>query len=120
MKIRLQTLAIPARHFENTVQFYRDTLQLEVAYQREGVCALKASGVQLTIHRAEANSPFAPTGRGIYLDFFVESVLQTKRLLEAARVPIEREWSDTAHKYLLVADPEGNLTEFIEPLKAGT
>ena len=65
MKIRLQSLAIPARHFDDTVRFYRDALRLEVASQGDGYCAFKASGVQLAIHRAQKSSPLAATGRGI-------------------------------------------------------
>ena len=120
MKIRLQSLAIPARHFEQTVRFYRDTLRLEVAGQGDGYYAFKASGVQLAIHQTEESSPLAATGRGIYLDFVVESILQTKRLLQSAGVSIDREWNDASRKYLLVTDPEGNLAEFIEPIKTGT
>jgi predicted enzyme related to lactoylglutathione lyase len=120
MNIRLQNLVIPARHFEQTVRFYRDTLRLEVAQQGEGFCFLKASGVRLAIHRTDESNPLAPTGNGIYLDFVVESVLQTKRWLESAGVAIRREWRDANRKYLLVADPEGNLMQFIEPLKSGT
>lgn len=120
MNLRLQNLAIPARNFEQTVQFYRDTLRLETASQGEGFCFLKTGSVQIAIHRTPESDPLASTGRGIYLNFIVESVLQMKRLLESAGVTIRREWRDANSKILRVADPEGNLMEFVEPLKSGT
>lgn len=110
---------IPTQRFERTVSFFRDILGFPVLYEGSGYCFLKAGGVNIAIHPVDTDSEFAPTGHGMYLDIMVADLQETRERLSDANIEIQREWKDHTGRFLLIADPNGNLLELIEPVGGG-
>jgi catechol 2,3-dioxygenase-like lactoylglutathione lyase family enzyme len=113
---RLQNVVIPTRCFEESVDFYRRALGLQVIHQGEGFCFFKAGSANLAVHAVEPGSVVAPTGHGFYLDLLVDDLAGARSALQKAGVSIEKEWLDKHRRYVLIADPDGNLIELIEPI----
>ena len=109
--MRVQNVVIPARDFQETVRFYRDSLGLPVAFQTDAYCFLEAGAIHVAIHPVIETSEFWPTGNGIYLDIVVEDFARVRERLIECGVSIVREWQDETIPFLLVSDPNGNLLE---------
>lgn len=114
MQARLQNVVLPSSRFDEARAFYRNILGLELHSEGSGFCFLRAGGANIAIHKVDANSDFAPTGRGIYLDLLVDDLTAARSELQAGSVSILKEWRDHNGDFLLVADPDGNLLEIYQ------
>ncbi len=111
--MKLLNVAIPSRHFEAAVVFYRDVLGLPVSQEGLGCCYFTAGSANIAVHVAREGSDFAPTGHGIYLDIAVTNFPQLKKRLRDAGIVIRNEWQDDSGHFVEIADPDGNLVELV-------
>lgn len=115
MAAEVQNIVVPTRNFQESVYFYRDLLDLSVLAESDKFCFLDAGGVNIAIHPVEQDSEFVPSGKGIYLDVLVPQMEDYEDRLKSAGITVRKRWQDDQRRYILVADPDGNLIEIYEP-----
>lgn len=115
MAAEVQNIAVPARNFQETVYFYRDLLNFSILAESDEFCFLDAGGVNIAIHPVQQESEFVPNGNGLYLDVLVPQLEEYEDRFKSANIIIRKHWQDDQRRYILVADPEGNLIEIHEP-----
>lgn len=114
MAAELQNIVLPARNLQEAVYFYRDLLGFPTLVERDEFCILDAGGVNITIHPIRQGSEFVPSGHGLYLDVLVGKLEDFEARLKTAGIIIRKHWKDDQRRYILVADPDGNLVEIYE------
>lgn len=110
----MKNAVIPSRQFEETVAFYRDILGFPVYNEGPGFCFLNGGGAYIAVHKVPPDSWAIPTGHGIYLDVKVSNLEEAKGRLSKAGIGLLKEWEDRNGRFILVADPDGNLVEIYE------
>lgn len=115
MIAEVQNILVPTHNFQESVFFYRDLLDLPILAESDEFCFLDAGGVNIAIHPVGQESDFVPGGNGIYLDVLVPQLESYEARLKSADVIIRKRWQDDLRRYILVADPDGNLVEICEP-----
>ena len=115
MAAEVQNIVIPARNFQEAVYFYRDLLGFSILAEGDKFCFLDAGGVNITIHPIQQDSEFVPSGHGFYLEVLVPQLEEYEARLKSASMVIRKHWQDHQRRYILVADPDGNLIEIYEP-----
>lgn len=115
--------------------FYCDILGFECLYERpeEGFCYLDLNGAELMIDQIGAGRTFDsghlprehPFGRGLNVQIEVASIEPMLQALHAAGISLflapEERWyrkneGETGNRQFVVADPDGYLLRFFEPL----
>jgi catechol 2,3-dioxygenase-like lactoylglutathione lyase family enzyme len=117
---RIQNVGLTSLHYERTLAFYRDLLGLGVHWQSDQACFLRAGAVFLAIVDAAKGEPeFRPTGRGIWLDLYVDDLDVVQNMLEGAGATIRKKWETADGRLLLTEDPDGNLVEIVQAGSTG-
>ena len=115
--------------------FYCEHLGFECLYERpdEGFCYLRLGEAEIMIDQIGLGRSFDdghlphshPFGRGLNVQIRVPAITPLLEALSAAEVPIylgpEEKWyrttnGETGHRQFVVADPDGYLLRFFEPL----
>lgn len=113
---RLVNVVILSRLYAETVAFYHDVLGFGVFHSDASCCFLRAGGANLVIQRVtdDAEPPFLPTGRCLYIDVAVTNIEQIKEKIPRKHGRLIKEWEDDSGRFLLAEDPDGNLVEVLE------
>lgn len=109
------------QHWEETVAFYRDKLNLEVAFQCDWLVEFRLySSSYLSVANQSRSTISSATGKGITLSFQIENLMNTHLWLVKegiAPTPIRKHVMGADVFYIF--DPEGTRIEFWRPYHAG-
>ncbi len=114
MKIKTANIILYCKRWNETVDFYRNRLKLEVTASLDWFVEFKLNDCsRLSIADEERSSIKSSSGKGITVTMRVEDIYETFSFLEKAGVnptPVKNHaWGA---KIIHVYDPEGNRIEF--------
>ena len=114
MKIKTVNTIFYCRKWEETVDFYRSKLKLQVTASFEWFVEFKLNeGARLSIANEERTSIRSSGGRGHTITIRVDDIEEARSVLEEAGLhPTPTKDHPWGAKFIHVYDPEGNRLEF--------
>ncbi len=116
---KLSYLTLWTIHFDQTKQFYRDTLGLPVAQENDNFILFDTRGSRLALHRLARGQPLSRSTVEIHLEVNdVDEVYSSLRSrgVKFEEAPTNRPWGNRSANF---KDPEGYVVEIVGPLRPG-
>jgi catechol 2,3-dioxygenase-like lactoylglutathione lyase family enzyme len=113
MILRVWDVTFTVADLQQAVDFYQNTLGLQIKYQFSNYAGLDCGGMEIGLVPGRANPPQqdAPC-----VDFLVREVDEVYRVLRARGVHFVKEPHDTpwGGRIALLADPDGHLLQLVQ------
>ncbi|MFW9854886.1 MAG: VOC family protein [Candidatus Thorarchaeota archaeon] len=117
MKISaINSVLIYVRNVENTIEFYKDILELPLVHSHAGFAQFALKDTNLLLHQMPSSSEIPPSQGRIHFNFEVENLAESIQTLRERNVRITKDLHDGGFGYLVasILDPEDNELDLLE------